>query len=103
PPGEPWPDGKEAISVPLDRLVYPLALRPREPGDVFRPFGMGGQTQKVKDLLINLRLGPLEKERVRILENGDGAIIWVVGYRMDERFRVQAGDDPVVKITIKAD
>lgn len=103
PPSEALPDGKDAVSVPLSRLVYPLALRPREPGDAFQPFGMGGQTQKVKDLLINLRLGPVEKERVRILENGDGAIIWVVGYRMDERFRVQAGDGPVVKITIKAD
>ena len=102
PPGEPWPDGREAVSLPVGKLVYPLTLRSREPGDILRPFGMHGQAQKVKDLLINLRLSPVEKERVRILENGDGTIIWVVGIRTDERFRVQPGDDPIVKITIKS-
>ncbi|MEN9415464.1 MAG: hypothetical protein RLZ62_1768 [Bacteroidota bacterium] len=84
----PFPDGKEAIVVEPGALKYPLVLRHWQSGDRFQPFGMGGRFQKLQDYFTDKKISRSDKERIRILENGDGAIIWILGYRMDERFRV---------------
>lgn len=92
------PDGKEAIVVDAEKLRYPLHLRSWQQGDVFQPFGMGGRSQKLQDLFTNLKLSRFDKEKVLVLENGDGAIVWVVGYRLDERFRVSETTKNLLKI-----
>jgi tRNA(Ile)-lysidine synthase len=61
---------------------------------------MGGQTQKLQDFFTNLKLSRIEKERTWLLLNGDGAVIWVVGHRPDERFRVKTDSDNFLKIGI---
>lgn len=87
----PFPDGKESVVVPSNRLVFPLTLRHWQEGDVFQPFGMDGKSQKLQDFFTNQKLSRLEKDAVWLLVNGDGAVIWVVGYRLDERFKASAG------------
>jgi tRNA(Ile)-lysidine synthase len=87
-PGSAYPDGVDAIVADADLLQYPLTLRLWKPGDVFQPFGMQGRHQKLQDFFTNQKLSILDKEQTWILENGNGAIIWVVGYRLDERFKV---------------
>jgi len=94
----PFPDGQTAVIVDAARLQYPLRLRNWQSGDVFQPYGMGGQRQKLQDFFTNLKLSRLEKERVRLLENGDGAIIWVVGFRLDERFRITESSTKAIQI-----
>lgn len=84
----PFPDASEAIFVEAGKLQYPLTVRRWVEGDVFQPFGMGGQHQKLQDFFTNQKLSRIEKEQVWLLFNGDGALIWVVGMRLDERFRV---------------
>ena len=59
---------------------------------------MGGQRQKLQDFFVNQKLTRFDKERVWVLENGDGAIIWVLGHRMDERFRVTGQTEHGLKI-----
>jgi tRNA(Ile)-lysidine synthase len=95
-----YPDGKTAIVVPKAALRFPLRLRPWKAGDAFQPMGMGGKHQKLQDFLTNLKISRLDKERINVLLNGDGAVIWVVGLRPDERFRVQDAENSVVKITL---
>ncbi len=97
-----YPDGRTAIVVPKALLQFPLRLRPWKAGDAFQPMGMGGKHQKLHDYLTHLKLPRLEKERVNVLLNGDGTVIWVVGLRPDERFRVADPENPVVKITLIA-
>ena len=92
---EPFPDGRESVALEPGRLIYPLKLRHWLPGDRFQPFGMGGRFQKLQDYFTDKKVSRSDKERIWILENGDGAIIWVLGYRMDERFRV-TGDQAVL-------
>lgn len=87
-PGPPFPDGKEALTVDYARLVFPLTVRKWAPGDVFQPFGMQGKSQKIQDFLVNHKVSKLEKEQLLLLVNGDGAIIWIPGYRSDDRFKV---------------
>lgn len=94
----PPPDGTDAICTPSQGLLYPLCIRSWQPGDRFQPFGMDGKTQKIQDLLTNRKVSRIEKDRVLVLENGNGEIIWVIGHRMDERYRVR-GTSPVVRIT----
>lgn len=98
-PAPPYPDGKTDIVVDADKLVFPLVLRGWEAGDSFQPFGMDGKKQKLQDFLTNLKLSRLEKEQVNLLVNGDGAIIWVVGRRPDERFRVSEETLNTLKIS----
>ncbi len=82
-----FPDGKFQAVFDLDRLQLPLKLRQRRDGDRFHPFGMRGR-KTLKDLLIDAKIPRQERGRVPVLVNGDG-IIWVVGYRTSEPFKVR--------------
>lgn len=68
------------------RLVAPLTLRPRRPGDWLLPLGLGGR-QKVGDLMTNCKIPRAQRDAVPLLTCGD-EIAWVVGYRLDARFAV---------------
>ncbi len=83
-----FPDGKFQAVFDLDRLQLPLKLRQRRDSDRFHPFGMQG-TKKLKDLLIDAKTPRQERGRVPVLVNGV-EIIWVVGYRTSEPFKVRA-------------
>lgn len=93
-----YPDGRATVLLDAGKLIFPLILRHWQPGDVFQPFGMDGHSQKLQDFFTNLKLSRLEKEKVRVLVNGDGALIWVIGHRPDERFRVTGTTNKFLKI-----
>jgi tRNA(Ile)-lysidine synthase len=95
----PFPDGRTAIIVDYEQIAYPLTLRPWQAGDVFQPFGMGGQRQKLQDYLTNQKLSKPEKEDIRVLTDAQGRIIWILGHRMDERFKVTALTQKALKIS----
>ena len=82
-----FPDGKFQAAFDLDRLQLPLSLRQRRDGDRFQPFGMRG-TKKLKDFLIDVKIPRQERGRVPVLMSGD-EIIWVVGYRTSEPFKIR--------------
>lgn len=82
-PVEP-PDGQQAW-VDNQQLVFPLTLRRWRKGDRFVPFGMNG-SKKVSDFFTDLKLSPWQKANVWILCDGLDRIVWVVGYRADNRF-----------------
>ena len=83
-----FPDGKFQAVFDFDRLQLPLKLRQRRDGDRFHPFGMQGR-KKLKDLLIDAKIPRHERGRVPVLMSRD-EIIWVVGYRTSEPFKVRA-------------
>lgn len=95
----PFPDGRDAVLVDAAKLRFPLLLRAWQPGDWFQPFGLNGHSQKLQDFFTNLKLSRLQKEKIQVLENGDGAIIWVAGYRLDERFKVTPETKKFLKIS----
>jgi len=85
----------------ISNLKFPLLIRTWETGDSFCPFGMKGKRKKVSDLLIDLKLNRNQKKQVKVLVNGNGDIIWVIGYRTDERYRVGDNCEEIVLITQK--
>ena len=70
----------------FQKIKLPLRVRNRRLGDRFQPLGMCGE-KKLKDFFIDAKVPPRLRERVPILVSGD-EILWVVGYRMSDRFKV---------------
>jgi len=73
-----------------DALHFPLRLRKWQAGDWFCPIGMNGQRKKLQDFFTDAKLSRFDKEQTWILENADGEIVWILGLRMDERFKIHA-------------
>ncbi len=90
--------GSDVALFDADKLTFPLTLRRWREGDSFVPLGMEGHSKKVSDLLIDLKLSPLEKLRQFVLCSGD-QIIWVLGRRIDDRYRVCNDTESVLKVT----
>ena len=70
-----------------DRVVLPLTLRRWRPGDHFVPFGMTGR-KKLSDYFTDHKFSLLRKAITWILCDASGAILWIVGERTDNRFRI---------------
>lgn len=80
--------GLNKIFVDYQFIIFPILYRKWVPGDYFYPINMNNQKKKVKDFLTNLKIDKVKKEEVFVLTNGDGKIIWVVGMRQDDRFKL---------------
>jgi tRNA(Ile)-lysidine synthase len=74
-----------SIVLDADRFSGPLVVRSWRPGDRFCPLGMNGRSKKIQDLFTDLKVPIEQRATVPILEAPEG-IVWVVGYRQDERF-----------------
>ena len=82
-----------------DRLHFPMLARPRKDGDYFYPYGFG-RRRKLQDFFVDQKIPRDERNRVPLILSGDD-IIWVVGYRGDERFRVTDGTERILKLEVK--
>ena len=61
---------------------------------------MKGKRKKVQDILTDSKIDRFAKDRALVLENGDGRIIWLIGYRLDERFKLNKDNEqPFWRIT----
>ncbi|WP_342647109.1 tRNA lysidine(34) synthetase TilS [Mucilaginibacter sp. CSA2-8R] len=74
-------------AVDEDLLVYPLTFRNWQEGDYFMPLGMPSR-KKLSDFFINQKVPRHQKIQIPILVNGNGDIIWVAGYRLDDRYKL---------------
>jgi len=89
-----------SIFVDEDKLVYPLILKRWQEGDFFQPFGMNGKTKKLSKLFKDEKLSLLEKENCWVLWS-ENQIVWVVGIRQDERFRINDSTKNILKIALQ--
>jgi tRNA(Ile)-lysidine synthase len=92
--------GKDSIMVAPEKLKFPLLVRKWKTGDVFQPFGMKGKKKKLSDLFTDLKMDRFQKDDTDVLLNGNGEIIWVIGIRSDERYRVDDSVSEVVFISV---
>ncbi len=80
-------DGRAYVDQEL--LIYPLVVRHRQPGDVFIPLGMKTH-KKLSNFLVDEKVPLPEKDKIPLIINGNGDIIWVGGMRQDNRYKVSA-------------
>ncbi len=85
----------------LDKITYPLVLRHWSIGDWFCPFGMKRSKKKLSDFFTDLKFSAKQKKECLILQSGKD-IIWVVGHRIDDRYKVSPATKRVLTIQQKA-
>lgn len=89
---------KNVVFLDKEKLNYPLILRNWEKGDYFYPFGMQGK-KKLSKFFKDEKMDVLTKEKQWLLCSGNH-IAWVVGKRLDERFKVDDSTSAILKITL---
>ncbi|WP_207220004.1 tRNA lysidine(34) synthetase TilS [Emticicia agri] len=86
----------DILWVDADTLNYPLRIRPWQEGDWFIPLGMKGK-KKISDFLVDKKV-PLHLKKKTLLLCSDDDIVWVIGQRTDERFKVTQGTKQILRI-----
>jgi len=85
--------------VDKDLIQFPLILRRWEKGDYFQPLGMTG-LKKLSNFFVDEKFSLPEKERTWLLTNGE-EIVWIVGVRLDNRYKVTPGTKNILVITLE--
>jgi len=87
------------VHIDASLIQFPLELRRWNEGDVFYPFGMT-QKKKLSDYFIDQKFSIPQKEQCWILIS-EGKIVWIVGHRLDNRFRITENTKEVIEINLK--
>lgn len=87
---------KNLIYVASEKLKFPLKLRNWKIGDSFQPFGMQGK-KKLSKFFKDEKIPLNEKDKIWILLS-DEKIVWIVGHRMDDLFKVNENTKKISKI-----
>lgn len=80
----------------FDKLQFPLLLRKWKSGDYFKPLGMSG-IKKISDFLIDQKVSLYQKENTWVITDA-GKIVWIVGKRIDDRYKITAETKYILEI-----
>jgi tRNA(Ile)-lysidine synthase len=95
-PGYRIPRKKSVASIDSEKIKFPLIIRGWKRGDFFYPLGMK-QKKKLSDYFIDRKYSLVNKENALIIES-EGKIVWIIGERIDERFKVTDSTTGILKI-----
>jgi len=90
---------KNTVYIDLNKVVMPLYLKTRKEGDRFIPTGMKSE-KRLKEFFIDEKVPKLERDKVPILADQE-KIIWIVGYRLDERAVCDSNSNKILQISIE--
>ncbi|MBO6025346.1 MAG: tRNA lysidine(34) synthetase TilS [Bacteroidales bacterium] len=90
----------EVAQLDFDKIQFPLTLRHWQHGDRFHPLGMNG-SKLLSDFFVDQKFTEWQKQNVWLLVSSNGDILWVVGYRIDERYKVTSETKTVFRCEMK--
>jgi len=80
---------RENIEVfDYDKIEWPIFVRNRKPGDRIKPLGFQGH-KKIKNILNEMKIPNWLKDKVLILQDSSGKIMWISGFRISDDFKVE--------------
>lgn len=85
-PGQVIPSDPNIACLDFFKVIFPVVVRRWQNGDIFYPLGMK-KKKKLSDYFIDRKFSRLDKEKAMILESA-GDIVWIIGERIDDRFKV---------------
>ncbi len=94
----PVTDNPDIAGLDYDKLSFPLQLRKWRRGDYFYPLGLK-KRKKLSDFFIDEKLSIVEKENTWLVVSGDD-IVWIVGRRIDHRYRITNRTERVYEIEL---
>jgi tRNA(Ile)-lysidine synthase len=99
---DPLQGGDTAMMAVIDaeRVQGPLHVRSRRAGDVLRPLGLGGR-KKLQDVFVDRKLPRQDRDRVAIVTDAAGRIVWVAGHVLDEGWRVTERTKSVIILKLR--
>ena len=95
------PRDTNTACLDLDSFQFPLIIRRWMHGDYFYPLGME-QNKKLSDFFVDEKVPVPEKERIWIMASGK-KIVWIMGYRIDNRFRITPSTQKVLRLRFQPD
>lgn len=93
------PSDPQIACIDFQKITFPVYIRKWKPGDYFYPLGMK-QKKKLSDYFIDNKYSRFDKETIFILES-DGKIVWLIGDRIDDRFKITGSTKKGLLIKLK--
>lgn len=90
----------DVAQLDFDKIKLPLKMRSWQQGDRFRPLGMRG-SKLVSDFFNDLNFTAYRKKTAQILTDADDNIVWIVGYRIDDRYKITEKTKTIYQIEVK--
>jgi tRNA(Ile)-lysidine synthase len=90
--------GTDKVMLDAEAIIFPLLLRKWKQGDYFYPLGMKGK-KKLSKFFIDQKISLTDKERIWVIENNK-KIIWIVGKRIDDRFKITDKTKKILSIEL---
>lgn len=90
---------EDCITIDKAKVKFPIIVRTIQNGDAFVPFGMTGK-KLVSDFLTDRKCSLIEKRNQLVVTDKDNMILWLVGHRTDNRFRVTEQTTQVLQMAL---
>ena len=93
------PKTSDTVAVDAEKVRFPLTIRHAANGDRFIPFGMKG-SKLISDYLTDKKKTLFEKRQQRLITDAEGRVVWLIGERTDNRFRITGQSKKAVILSV---
>ncbi len=84
-----------------DKMSPPLEIRKVAEGEKMQPLGMNGQSKKISDIAIDLKMSYEEKQNLRIAVSNE-IPVWLIGHVLDHRFKIDSSTKKILSLRTKS-